>query len=324
MSEAAKGVSFEQIEKVASEMIVQGVKPTVRGIMAVSGGKTEVVSKHLRDFFEKRDNEVAKMADELGSSNIAKLIASEMQVVVGRRTAELQEINQRQKEQIDELVELLEEKVRECEQIRADAQVQVDKVTREASEKVESVKKEASDKVDLANAKAEKAVAAIKQAESETEKALLKAESSVQSAQEKANALVEAANKNADIALREAASLREQVKALSIDAAKREIEKAEFEQQKKAMDQLRIDFAEQKTEVVRMATENRSLQKDLDRLETENQSNRHLSAELAKAQTLYVEAHRQLTDIQNKLSLSERERDSFAEALSRSKKTDSD
>ena len=105
MNETNRGITYEQIEKIASEMLVQGVKPTVRGVIAVSGGKTAVVSKHLRDFFEKRDNIVASMADEIGSGTIAKLIASEMQIIVEKRTAELTQINKRQKEQIDEYVD---------------------------------------------------------------------------------------------------------------------------------------------------------------------------------------------------------------------------
>jgi hypothetical protein len=306
MGEAVKGITFEQIEKVASDMIIQGVKPTVRGIMAVTGGKTEVVSKHLRDFFEKRDNEVPKMADELGGSNIAKLIASEMQIVADRHTTELQEINLRQKEQIDELIELLNERVHDAEQAKADAAAQIEKASRDAAEKV-----------DAATAKAEKTVIAAKQAESDSEKALLKAEGMVQSAREKAEALVEAANKNASLAQQEAVSLREQVKALSIEAAKRELEQVELEEQKKATSQLRIDLAEQKTELVRMIAENKNFQKDIDRLESENSDNKKLAVELSKTQTLYVEAQRQLMDLQNKLSLSDRERDSLATALSR-------
>jgi hypothetical protein len=306
MGEAVKGITFEQIEKVASDMIIQGVKPTVRGIMAVTGGKTEVVSKHLRDFFEKRDNEVSKMADELGGSNIAKLIASEMQIVADRHTTELQEINLRQKEQIDELIELLNERVHDAEQAKADAAAQIEKASRDAAEKV-----------DAATAKAEKTVIAAKQAESDSEKALLKAEGMVQSAREKAEALVEAANKNASLAQQEAVSLREQVKALSIEAAKRELEQVELEEQKKATSQLRIDLAEQKTELVRMIAENKNFQKDIDRLESENSDNKKLAVELSKTQTLYVEAQRQLMDLQNKLSLSDRERDSLATALSR-------
>ena len=95
------GIIFEDIEKVASEMLTQGVKPTVRGVIAVTGGKTEIVSKYLRDFFEKRDLEVSKMSDEIGSSFVTKLIAGEIQLIVDRRAATLAEINARQKEQIN-------------------------------------------------------------------------------------------------------------------------------------------------------------------------------------------------------------------------------
>ncbi len=75
MSTSNVGVTFDQVEKVASEMMAKGIKPTVRGLMQVIGGKTETVTKYLRDFNDKRDAEVSRMADELGSSEIAKLLA---------------------------------------------------------------------------------------------------------------------------------------------------------------------------------------------------------------------------------------------------------
>lgn len=304
MAEQTKGVTFEQVEKVASSMLTQGVKPTVRGIMAVTGGKTEVVSKHLRDFFEKRDTEVSKMADEIGSSSIAKLIAGEIQILVDKRTAELSEIKTRQKETINELVELLEEKEAETERIKKDS-----------LEVIEKEEQESAEKINAANAKAEKAMTAAKQAESESEKSVQRAENLIIAAEEKAKALVDAANKRADLAEQEAASLREQVKLLSIDEAKREIEKTEFDQQKQALEQLRLEFAEQKTGLVEIAAEKRALQKDVDRLEADSKNNKHLSTELAKMQALSVEVQKQLSDVQGKLALSERERESLSSAL---------
>nr|AKN38538.1 hypothetical protein [Vibrio tasmaniensis] len=104
------GVTFEQVSKAATAMLTQGTKPSVRNVMQVTGGKTETVSKLLRDFHDKRNAEVIKMADELGSSKIAELLADEMQSVVERKTASLQQMISDQKAQLDEAIELLEEK----------------------------------------------------------------------------------------------------------------------------------------------------------------------------------------------------------------------
>lgn len=304
-----KGSTFEQVEKIASEMIIKGVKPSVRGVISVSGGKTETVSKHLRDFFDKRDAEVSKMADEIGSSNIAKLIANEIQVLVDKRTAELSEINIRQKEQIDELVELLEEKVQES----------------------QIIKKSADDDIEKANAKTEKAITAQKQAEDDKKELILKtditiksindkADNSIKTAEEKANVLIESANEQVKQFEQETKSLREQVKQLSIDEAKREIEKAELEKQNQILEQLRIDFADQKTQLVQTMTENKSFLKDLSRLEKDNKENKKLSTELTKIQTQFVESQKQITELHSKLSLSERERESLSNALAISNK----
>ncbi len=104
------GVNYEQVSSVVLDMLSSGVKPTVRGVIKITGGKTETVSGLLRDFHDKRDAEVSKMADELGSGSIASLLANEIQIVVDRKTKALTKIVDRQKEQIAEMIELLDEK----------------------------------------------------------------------------------------------------------------------------------------------------------------------------------------------------------------------
>ena len=108
------GVNYEQVSSVVLDMLSSGVKPTVRGVIKITGGKTETVSGLLRDFHDKRDAEVSKMADELGSGSIASLLANEIQIVVDRKTKALTKIVDRQKEQIAEMIELLDEKESDC------------------------------------------------------------------------------------------------------------------------------------------------------------------------------------------------------------------
>ena len=110
MMKVQNSVTFEDVAKAASSMLTQGITPSVRGVIAVTGGKTETVSMYLRDFFDKRNAEVIRMADELGSTAIAKLLASEMQTVVDRKTAQLQGIIKEQKDQLNEVIELLNNK----------------------------------------------------------------------------------------------------------------------------------------------------------------------------------------------------------------------
>jgi len=305
MADKTQGVSFKLIAKIASEMSAQGIKPTVRGVIAVTGGKTEVVSKYLRDFFNKRDAEVEKMADEMGSSNVAKLIAGEIQVIVDKRTAELSEINERQKKQINEQIELLEEKADENERIKEETENAITKINQEANIKV-----------DNANLKVEKAIASLQLAEKSSAEEKIKAENLVSNAEEKALALVEAANQRANQSEQETKSLREQVKSLSIDEAKREIEQAEFKTLQKILDKLRIELAEQKTEVVKVGAENKAHLKDVSRLESDNKEYKQKTTELTKYQTLLIESQKTLTNLQSELAISERERESLSHALS--------
>ncbi len=316
MQKSASGISFEVVEKIASGMLTQGVKPTVRGVISVSGGKTEIVSKHLRDFFNKRDTDVSKMADEIGSSSVAKLIAGEIHIIVDKRTSELSDINLRQKEQIDELVELLQEKVLESDKIKKEALESVEASKIEITEKIEKITLEATNKIKKAESEAQSAIEGKRIAELKSTEIELVAKNSVEASKEQANALVEVANTSAEQARQETKLLREQVKSLSIDEAKRDIEKAEYEKIKQLFEKLRLDHAEQKTEVVIHTSENKALSKDILRLENENKEYKQLDKELTKSQTQLVEAQKIITGLNSDLSLLERERESLTSALS--------
>jgi len=319
MQKSASGISFEAVEKIASGMLTQGVKPTVRGVISVSGGKTEIVSKHLRDFFNKRDTDVSKMADEIGSSSVAKLIAGEIHIIVDKRTSELSDINLRQKEQIDELVELLQEKVLESDKIKKEALESVEASKIETTEKIEKITLEATNKIKKAESEAQSAIEGKRIAELKSTEIELVAKNSVEASKEQANALVEVANSSAEQARQETKLLREQVKSLSIDEAKRDIEKAEYEKIKQLFEKLRLDHAEQKTEVVIHTSENKALSKDILRLENENKEYKQLDKELTKSQTQLVEAQKNITGLNSDLSLLERERESLTAALSQKK-----
>ena len=315
MKEKGTGISFEEIEKIASGMLIQGVKPTVRGVISVSGGKTEVVSKYLCDFFNKRDEDVSKMADEIGSSSVAKLIAGEIHLIVEKRTLELSEINMRQKEQINEFVELLEEKVFEADTIKKDALELVEKSKIETNEKIDKITLEATNKIKKAETDTISAKDAEKKAVSQSGEIKLLSASSVDASREQARVLVEAANARAEQAENEAKLLREQVKSLSVDEAKRDIEKTELTKTKQLFEDLRFSHAEQKTNVVLKESENKALSKDILRLENENKEYKLIDKELTKSQTQLVESQKTITDISSKLSLSERERESLQAAL---------
>ena len=316
MQKSANGISFEAVEKIASGMLTQGVKPTVRGVISVSGGKTEIVSKHLRDFFNKRDTDVSKMADEIGSSSVAKLIAGEIHIIVDKRTSELSDINMRQKEQIDELVELLQEKVLESDKIKKEALESVEASKIETAEKIEKITLEATNKIKKAESEAESAIEGKRIAELKSTEIDLVAKNSIEASKEQANALVKVANTSAEQARQETKLLREQVKSLSIDEAKRDIEKAEYEKIKQLFEKLRLDHAEQKTEVVIHTSENKALAKDILRLENENKEYKKLDKDLTKSQTQLVEAQKIITGLNSDLSLLERERESLTSALS--------
>lgn len=314
-----KGITFEEIEKIASDMLSNGITPTVRGVISVTGGKTQVVSKYLRDFFEKRDTEVSIMANEIGSTNVAKIIASEIHSIVDKRTFELTDVNVRQKEQIDELVELLEEKEKETDKVKKESAQSIEIAKNEATQKIEKILLETSNKIKKIEIEIQSTIEDKQQAEKESSETKIVSLNATKASREQADALVDAANKRASQAEHESKLLREQVKSLSIDEATRDIEKAEYEKIKQLLEQMRFEYAEQKTEVVKATVQNQALTKDIKRLEDDNQEYKHIDKELTKSQTQLLESQKTILELNSKLSLSERERESLSSALNHQK-----
>jgi len=113
-NQKGSGINYDDVSTVILDMLLQGTDPSIRGVLRVTGGKPENISRFYHDFFKKRNAETSKMADELGSSKIAELLATQVQLVVDRQNKSLTEIVERQKTDIAELVELLSEKEKDC------------------------------------------------------------------------------------------------------------------------------------------------------------------------------------------------------------------
>ncbi|MEZ8107269.1 DNA-binding protein [Vibrio cortegadensis] len=311
------GVTFEQVSKAATAMLTQGTKPSVRGVMQVTGGKTETVSKLLRDFNDKRNAEVLKMADELGSSKIAQLLADEVQSVVERKTASLQQMISDQKAQLDEAIELLEEKEKDCQHRIEMAEAKATQAINEANDKATK----AIERVDVAELAAKEASAAIEQAKQDADKAVSDIENKcdllVTNSKSEADSLVNAANRRTDKAEQESAGLREQVTLLTVDQAKREIEKAQHEKTLEQHSTTLNELADKRTLIVQLQTQEESRQSEINRLTNELVDVKADSKLLAAAQGQLVELQRQISQLQSDLSLSERERESLSVALRR-------
>ena len=316
MSDNQKKITFEYIEKVASQMISQGIRPTVRGVIGVTGGKTETISGLLRDFFDKRDSEVSKMADELGSSAIAKLLAGEVQSVVDRKTADLNDIVFRQKEQITESIGLLEEKERDCNH-RADmAEAKSSQAITEAREKINKANTKLEESEDARKAAVDNSKHHKAEAENAIQAAEQKIETLVVAAKSEADSLVKASNKQLEKMEAETTGLREQVKNLTVNEARREIEQEQFEATKTQLVKIQNQLAEQKTLVVQLQTENTGYKKDASRLEREVIEARETANKYANAQTQLIDCQKQITQLNSDLTVSNRERESLSRALS--------
>jgi len=335
--EKSQHLTFEDVQKAATAMLVSGITPSIRSIRRITGGRTETVGEHLESFNKKRDLEVAKIADQIGSSEIGKLLASEIQNVVDRRTGDINEICQRQSIQIEEYISILKESEEECsDRVRASetdcanrittAEANASKLISEANTKVASYVEE----IRLAEEEKEHAVAELAKVKMETGRAIesnaIAAQSQVEAAEAQAktligaakaeaNSLVIAANKQTGKAEAETILLREQVSLLSISQAKSQLEKEQLTQTLLQLDTARDTIAELNTKKVQLEAQKESLEKDSNRLNTDLIEMKTQANELPRVQAQLIETTKSLSQANHDLSQSEREKDSLSRAL---------
>jgi chromosome segregation ATPase len=308
-------ITFEQVQKAASEMISLGVKPTVRGIRSVTGGRNETVAEYLDNFNKKRDAEVSKLAGVIGSSEVGKLIAGEIQTVIDRKTEDLNVVVTRQAAQIEELIGILKDNEAECSERVDFAKQESDKAIHEANIKIDKYSEKV--KVSEESMKAANDLLSLNQSETKNDIATMEQTSKlmVESAKAEAESLVNAANKQTSKAEAETTLLREQVKLLSINQAKHELEQEQFKQANLQLDSMRNAYSDNKTENVRFETQNSSLAKDVERLGNDLTEAKEQANQLPKAQAQLLEMQKQISQLQNNLSQTERERESLSRAL---------
>ncbi|WP_416359671.1 hypothetical protein, partial [Alteromonas mediterranea] len=153
------------------------------------------------------------------------------------------------------------------------------------------------------------------EASSEVKTVQHEAQNAIKSAEQKADSLVSAANHRLEKAEAETASLREQIKSLSVDNAKFEMEREKFEQENKHNQELRASLGESNTLNIKLESQKESLAASIERLTNDLVEYKAQASELPKVQTLLIESERKLADVQNKVYQLEREKDSLSRAL---------
>lgn len=131
----------------------------------------------------------------------------------------------------------------------------------------------------------------------------------------KSESLVSVANERLEKAENETASLREQIKSLSVDNAKFEMEREKFEQEHKHNQELRISLAESNTHAVKLESQKEALTANIERLTGDLADYKSQANELPKVQTLLLESERKSSELQNKVSQLQNEKDSLSRAL---------
>lgn len=301
MNDSQKGtVTYDRVAEVATAMLANGLTPTVRSVLEVTGGKTTNVSAFLSEFMKKQDEQVLKLAETLGSGEVAKLLAAEIQNGIIQRTAAQGKIIESQAARIEELQQLLEQTAADAEAERLEAAKSIEQAKAEAAEQVQA----AASRADAARARADEAV------------------SEAQRAQQGAAASVDAARTAQEKAENEAQSLREQVKQLSIDAAKRELLQAESEQNREQLAALRLEHAQRNTDLAEQRAELRAAQKEITRLEGVEHDARKGAADLVRSQAELVQMSKRISELEKALGARESEIARFERLIPETEKKD--
>ncbi len=293
-------VNYDTVAQAASTMLQHGSKPTVRAVMAVTGGKTETVAQLLRDFHDKRNAEVLRMADELGSSTMAKLLADEVQTVVDRRTASLKDQILELTERLNESIELLSEKENDC-------QHRIELAEAHATQRIHDAELRANAaeaRIDAAETLVKNAKAELQNAEQnairDIQETKAHADLLVSNAQNEARALANAADKRTEKAETETASLREQVKALSIDEATRQLERQQVLDAQLTKDTLKDALSDTKAKIAQLEQALKGAEKDNTRLESDLAEFKIMAKQLPTALAELNEANKQVTFLREK------------------------
>jgi antitoxin component YwqK of YwqJK toxin-antitoxin module len=293
-----KGITYDQVASAAQNILDNGGTLTVRAVINVTGGKTETVSQFLRDFKDKLDADVSSMANELGSSKIAVLLASEIQSVLSRKTAELKAINERVKKDRDEVIDLLDEKEKDClhrVEIAEARAINAEKQIKQAEQQVKDTLTE------------NKAVN--QDALEKVKKAQENADIAIKNAEQKSESLITVANERLEKSENETALLREQVKTLTVDNAKFELERERFEQANKNNEKLSKELALTKELNVKYETQIEANVTDIKRLNKDLTENKVNISALQENETLLLVSERKNSELNNKVSQLEKERD---------------
>jgi chromosome segregation ATPase len=138
-----------------------------------------------------------------------------------------------------------------------------------------------------------------------------KAQTLIEAANSEAEKLVAAANNERDKSQDEAKQLREQIKELTIDEAKRELEKAESERARDQLSETQSKIADLNTLLTQVQTQNESLTIEKDRNYSELQEAKVQANKAMQLQTQLLTKEGQLGEVNSKLSQAEKQVESL-------------
>lgn len=297
-------ITYERVAEVANNMIVNNDEPSVAKVIAVTGGKRHTVMEFLRVWKERRNQDVQRLANDIGSSKIGQLIASEISIMLDKSNSASLKTIECQKLEIEEYVQTIKELEQRNESEIALARLKSDEVIKASDEKVKQM-----------STQLEEAKQAKRDAEMAVKVAERKAETLIEAAGSEADKLVAAANTELDKSQSEARQLREQIKVLTIDEAKRELEKVELDRIRNELASHQTKIAELNSLLTQVQTQNESLIIEKDRNYSELQEMKVQANRAIELQTLLLAKEGQLGEVNSKLSQAERQVESLTRTI---------
>jgi hypothetical protein len=171
------------------------------------------------------------------------------------------------------------------------------------------------EKVKVMSVKLDDAMQEKRDAQLLVEQAEQKSQSLIEAAKSESEKLVAAANTERDKSQEEAKQLREQIKTLTIDEAKRELEKVELNRAREQLLLAQSKIAEQNTLLTQVKTQNESLTIEKDRNYSELQEVKVQAKKAIELQTTLLNKEIQISELSRDLSQSEKQIESMTRTL---------
>lgn len=300
-------VDKELVFKTCETLMANGIKVTVGSVSTRTGGNRNSVTTWISEWKSEYNARQLQLAEELGSSEVGKMLSSAIQQMVNLKTERFEEVHTRQKEEIADINEQIEG-------IRLDAQRDIDASQTQLNNTLVQIdNQQAKHKLELEQkqAKIDELNVEIKLLTDEGEK-----QSGIHSG------IVENLQRQIDKLNDDLKQAREENGTLKLEEAKWALASEEVTRTKEKMIDLQNDLAGEKvqtatTQAQLSAKESIMSERDIEinRLREDLKTQQKRITDLERTQTKYTEQVKEVEELKGELRIANKERELLTQQI---------